>query len=178
MRGITDILSTLTLLFPPWLLAALVVVVALYAVPAWYDGMREKQIRGLLRRRSRADGDLRQQLAQRATELAGTRARRVVVLATEAAKYGQHDLLRAGHAQLVAIGAHPADIRRVAALIRDEPKTHGTALEACVVIERMLEEGMLDTAKDRLGLSLSRFPNDPELTALQDRIHHASYPPP
>lgn len=166
VRGVSDVVSGLLVIFPPWVLiaAGLVLVVALG--PRWIESMRDKQIRGLVRRMVRADRSERARLSALVTEIAGNRAGRLVATIHHAIHYDQRALRDAALARLEAGGQAPDDVERLRARIEKPPPRFRDPIEAAVRIEQLLRDGLVVAAQEQLRAALAAFPADPDLNAL------------
>jgi len=174
-RGIGDIVAILQSALPPWALALVAVTVVLVGGPAWFDNVRGKQIRGQIRKMLRADGPgARAAHADEALQLAAERPRRLVTLVREAHKYQLNDLRDAALERLRDGGKSPADVEVLDKLVQPESKAAPTSLEAVVRVEKLLDAGLVVGAKEQLDAALDRFPNDPELLALDRKIERTA----
>jgi len=172
-RGLTDFFQILGGLLPPWALALIGVVIALVMGPAWFDGVRSKQVRGRIRKMLRAPTAERPPLAAQALELAGARPRRLVTLVREAHKYDLRDLRDEALRRLVATGKAPEDVRVLRQLVKPPPTPVRDPLQAVVRVERLLELGLAVGAREALDEALAQHPDDPELRELSHRVDDA-----
>lgn len=173
-RGLPELLSTLTTAVPPWVLAVAVVALLPLVVPAWLRYVRGKQIRGRLRTAFRETREARRAaLIDEAFSLAGERPLLVVVLADAALAMGMRLVVQRAVERLDALGGPVADRRRLRRELKGEARAAGHPVEEVVVVERMLDEGLLVAARARLDEALARFPADAELIALRDRLRAA-----
>ena len=170
VRGVGDIVSLLTQLLPPWLMAVLGVVALILAAPQWFHSMRIKQIGGAVRRMIRADSPTRDQLADRAMDLAGHHPKRLLAAAEQAIRYNQTSLRKRALDRLEQTGQLKIDLHRLRQLTKPEVKPVGHPLEVAVGIRGLLEQGMLDTARRRLDEALAKYPKDPDLIALKAKL--------
>jgi hypothetical protein len=165
--GLVEIVRTLGALLPLRLLAVGVVVLVLLALPAWFENVRERQIRGTVRRMVRAEPPHRASLEHRALELAGAKPRRLTVLAGEAIRYDQRSVRDRALAALDAAGADTRALREKI----DRPRTRfRDPVEAVVRIEALLGEGLTEAAREQLEVAAAAFPADPEIAALRERL--------
>ncbi|MBT3218749.1 MAG: hypothetical protein HN348_06625 [Proteobacteria bacterium] len=173
MRGLPDLVGTLNLLLPTWAVAIVLLLLGLAISPMWIHYVRSKQIRGLVRRMVRADEAERQLLVERAMALTANKGQRLLVVATEAHKMGQVVLRNLAMAQLEQMGGQDKELALLRELVKptETPVTH--PLEAAVVIERLLEEGVVRAAHEHLGRALRRFPGDERLLELRSDIEAA-----
>lgn len=170
MAGIAKLISPMLSGLPPWAIGVVVALVAMIGLPIWLNGVRQKQIKGLIRRRQRAEGEERERLAEQALALADCKPGRLVVLATEAAKFQQLPLYETAMALLKAHGGHKDDLKRLSLLVKEPPKLHGSGLEAAIIIERLVDEGLLEAAAERYALASAKHPNDADLQAAGARL--------
>ena len=171
MRVIPDLIALLQRFVPPWLLVVLAVVLAPVALMAWLRWLRAKQIRGALRTAFLATDPGRRRIAvERAFELAGGREHALVTLTETAHQTGLPDVTLQGLAALESRGMAAVDVARIRSQRSKPPRRAGHPVEEVVVIERFLEQGMIPAASERLDEALARFPSDPELLELSQRL--------
>ena len=170
LRGISDIATTLNMLLPPWAVATLIGVVLLVALPAWINSVRTKQIHGRTRRMVRADPEERSRLLEEILDIAGDRPSRLLAVVHNADKYGLRDVRNRALDLLEATGKAEEDVARLRMKAAPQRKPVGHVIEVALSIERMIEQGMLPAARVRLDEALQRYPEDPELRALQERL--------
>lgn len=179
MMGIPQIIRTLEQLLPPEVYIPLFVVLGIALVPTWFHWVRTKQIKGQLRRLLRAtSSEEKATFRARAFAFANGKPRRLAFLADEALRLGLKPIHDEAMAALKAVaGGHHADVQRLEAATKVVPPRAQHPLEEAVVIERMLEEGLVEAAKARLQEVRARFPTDPDLADLEHRIEHPAPPP-
>jgi hypothetical protein len=173
-RGLGDVMQILGSLLPPWALAGLGVVLAVVAGPAWFDNVRSKQIRGVIRKMLRATTPEKVPLKEQALELAARRPRRLVALVRESHKYDLKELRDAALARLEALGSAPEDVRVLRALVKPPPPPLRDPLQAVVKVERALELGLVVGAREALAEGLRQHPDDPDLHRLRDEVEALS----
>ncbi len=174
MRGLPEMLSTITSVLPAWVVVVLVAVAAPFVVKRWLSWLRNKQIRGRLRSASfsKTSQDIKR-FVDEAFELAGDEGDRLLALAHQAKVMHRPDIVLRVVAKLHDLEKHPMERRALREAVEKEEKTVGHPIEDFVVIERFLDEGMLVGARDRLTAALQRFPADSELVALRERLDAA-----
>jgi len=169
-RIFSDLGGLVTQAVPAWALPFVLMGAALVALPLWMESVRNKQIKGALRRMLRAEGAERAQLADRALSLAGARRGRLITLIQEAIRYNLPAMRDAG---LERLGAIPKAAEHVRALRRRtvrEQRALRDPLEAVVRIEALLGEGLTVAAEEELGRALGAFPGDTELQRLRIEV--------
>ncbi len=169
-RGVEDMFTALSMLLPPWAVAAVGVAVLLIVAPMWFSNLKVKRIRALARRMVRAPADVRQQLFEEILEIAAENPNRLEAAAQIAIKYGVYDLRDEAIRRLEATGELRVELQKLIETFKEPPKKALHPLEVAVNIERLIAEGMYDTARTQLEEALSRFPNDKELLALCQRL--------
>jgi hypothetical protein len=169
VKGIADVITGLLVIFPPWVLVGGGAVLAVALVPRWVESMRDKQIRGLVRRMVRADASERQRLTAQVTRIVGAHPGRLAAAVHHAIHYDQRALRDSALASLEATGAAPEDVKRLRARIDPAPLRFRDPVEAVVRIEQLLENGLEAVAREQLAIALAAFPDDPDLTALASR---------
>jgi hypothetical protein len=167
MAGLGQLLRSLSEVVPMRTLAIVVLVVAILALPAWLETVRERQLRGAVRRMVRADPDQRAALVDRALTLAALVPRRLTVLAGEAIRYDQRDVRDRALAALEEAGG---DTRALRARIERPKVRFRDPVEAVVRIEGLVAEGLVEAAREQLAEARSTFPDDPELALLETTL--------
>jgi len=172
MGGLTQLLDSFVALLglhlAPWMApAGLLGVVALFW-PWIRLNMRTDDARKLLKRAARERGAERERLEAEALALVAGRADGLVVVAKEALEQGRRDLAGRAVAGLRGTGKLLPQLRTLERAL--EPPLPSVASEACLLIERLLDTGMVDEARTRLALARRKWPLDDELEALEDRV--------
>ncbi|MEZ4237864.1 MAG: hypothetical protein R3F59_17290 [Myxococcota bacterium] len=109
-RGIAQLYLALTQILPLPVVIGIAAVAVVLGLPMWVESIRGRQINGLVRRMVRAEPAERQQLAQQALVLAGTRPRRLLLVAEASVKYDQRRLREAAVDALARHGGDPRDV--------------------------------------------------------------------
>jgi hypothetical protein len=177
VRGIGDMVQTLTQLLPPWALALVVVAVGMVAVPAWLGSLRSKRLKAVVRQMVRAEGPARVKLIDEAFVIA-SRPQDLVTLAEAARKMAQHDVHKRALSTLEANGALPAEVRRLRKETARQKGTPVHPVETAVIVERLIKEGAVAAATARLDEALRRFPDDQDLLALSAQLSADAQDPP
>lgn len=170
LRALAQIVSALRGLVPTPVLVAIVTAMVLYGVPVWIENARVKEVRGLVRQISRngGDGPAADPLVDRVMTLATPKAERLVELGREAHRRQLTRLRDRAWVELERLD--PATARRERALVEPPKIRDRFPLEAQVAVAGMIESGAVEAARSRLAAALERFPDDPELLALRDRL--------
>ncbi|MCO4746084.1 MAG: hypothetical protein KC912_14910 [Proteobacteria bacterium] len=170
-RVIPDIIANLRAALPPWAFALVLLAAVALIAPSYFYWLRSKQIKGKFRAYGRAIGhEQRDAVADEMFALAGGRARLVVTIADEAERLGMKALLDRAMGELANSGAAKADVKRLRDKTEREKPPPMHPLEEAVHVERMLDEGLLPGARQRLERALERFPEDAELVDLAERL--------
>lgn len=180
---IGELLQALTLLVPWWVLAIVGGLAAMLLSRGWLEGLRIKRVKSCLRRMVRADDALRAELVREVLALSDGRAEVLVALVREADKMNQPALRDRALASLKALGTHRDVVRQLEAPAdRTQDRRFGHPVEALVAIEALLEAGATEAARARLDEASARFPRDPGLRDLRERLkgqgHDGSGEPP
>lgn len=165
------------MIFPPWVLVGFGVIGVVTLGPRWAESVRDKQIRGLVRRMVRADPQERKRLTELVTRIAGTHPRRLEATVHHAIQYDQRALRDSALATLHATGAAREQVKRLRAKIEKPPTKFRDPIEAAVRIEQLFQNGLVDAAREQLDVALSAFPADPELVSLAEK-HPSPSPDP
>ena len=170
VRGISDLIQGVAFFVPMRVLAVLIAIALIAAAPLWFETVRDKQIRGTIRRMVRADERERQDLAASVLRLAAGRPRRLGTVVRQAIHYDQRRLRDEALAALEATGAAELEVKHLRRMIQPAPVRFRDALEASIRVEKLLEEGLHVAAREQLQAALAAFPGDPELVALEARL--------
>lgn len=170
-RVVPDMLDALGMVLPPWAVGLVLACIAALMVPGYLYWVRSRRVKGLLRALGRASTDpQRARLADEAMALATGRPRVLVALADDAHRLGMNVLRDRAMAELQVSGAAPEDFRRLLRLVRRDAPPPMHPVEEAVFVERMITEGLLAAARQRLEPARARFPEDPELAELEARL--------
>ena len=168
MRGLPglvgNLLDALGVHLQPWMAPLAIVVLIAVAWPLLRLNIKTDDAQRLLKRASRERGEAREKLEREALELVGDRPDGLVVIANTAIELGRMALARQAMERLRATGKNLPTLRRIERAI-DGPQP-ATALEAALVVERLVKAGMMDEAQERLRRFKERWPDDPELRDL------------
>lgn len=171
MGMIGELIQTVSAFVPWWLLAGIAVVLGFLAAPGYLVGLKVKRVKAVMRKTVRAEGEERTQLQRRAWELARGNGDVLVALVKEADKLNQPRLRDRALGALRRLGTHPDEVRKLSGPANpQEDKRHGHPLEAAAAIRALLEVEAWEAARARLDEARARFPDDPGLVALEDRI--------
>lgn len=165
MAGLSTLARMLGDLLPPRFLFPALAVLILLMLPSWYENMREKQIRGVVRRMVRAEPVERDALYSQALELAGQKRRRLHTLAGEAIRYDQRALRDRALVLLEQTGGRE-EARTLRQKIEPVRSRYRDPVEAAIRIETLLADGLTEAADEQLRLARAQFPGDAELEAL------------
>ncbi|MFZ5475993.1 MAG: hypothetical protein ACOZNI_04400 [Myxococcota bacterium] len=148
---------------PAWGLPAFFVGLTVLAWPMVRRNDRTGKARKLLQAAAHAPD--RDRLEAEALALVEGHPVGLVVVADEALKAGRKELAARALAALRRTGKRDVDALRIA---RDlEGPQPGTPMEAAIVVERLIEQGMKEEARERLGRWRRRWPQDEELAQLE-----------
>lgn len=169
-RVLSDIAGLLANVVPPWAFPPAVALLLVVAAPIWLRMVRGRQVGGLVRRMVRADPTERERLGDEVLGLAGTRDGLLLIAAEQAHRYDQRVFRDRVLAVLEARGAVPQDVARLRGKLAVAAPPVGHPLEIAANVERLLEQGLRDRARERLRAGRSRYPDDPDLSALEQRL--------
>jgi hypothetical protein len=169
---IGQLIGDLAQFVPGWVLVLLLVAVGVLMAPGWLVGLRVKRQKALLRRVTRASGGDRDRLIMEAWEVAEGRPEVLIALAKEADKMNLPALRDRAIAAVEALGSHHDVVKKLRAPTNkmDEKRRFGHPVEAAVSIERLLEVGATEAARERLAEARARFPDDEVLRELQGQL--------
>ena len=168
--AIAQLVEALSWFVPLRTIVVALVVLAAIASPFWFESVRDRQIRGAVRRMVRAEPRQRAAIAEQVMRLAGRRPGRLVAACDAAIKYDLRDLRDRALAALVEAGAPQADLKRLRALVDKPVVRWRDPLEAVVRIEALLDAGLRVGAQETLEQARAAFPGDPDLARLAARV--------
>ncbi len=103
-----------------------------------------------------------------ALEIVGDDPDGLLAVADEAARAGEKEFARVVLEKLKATGKKKDHVRRLESLLTD--RSLQLPEQSVVAVERMIEAGLLEGARDRLAPALERWPDHPELLALKAKL--------
>ncbi|MCA9494464.1 MAG: type II secretion system protein [Myxococcales bacterium] len=168
-RVLGQLVETLSMFMPLKVVLGIVAILGLLAAPFWLESVRDRQIRGTVRRMVRAERQERDALAHRVLSLADGKPGRLRTIVEAATRYDQRDL-RERTLALMEKGPGARDavrFRETTTVKRWRPRN---PLEAVVRVEALRAEGMEAAAEEHLQIALETFPDDPELLALRRTV--------
>lgn len=179
MSGITDalvqLLEALGVPIHPWTLPALALVVMGLLSPLILKNLKTGKARKLLKRARILSGAERQRLEAAALDEVGDHPMGLVAVAEEALRLGRKALARDAVARLARTGKARGHLRRLNREIDPDPLPP-TVDATVLVIERLLEGGLVDEADRRLGRAHSKFGAHDDFIALAAQIERARDP--
>jgi hypothetical protein len=167
MVALLRLLESLSQMVPLPVLAVIGAAAVVFVGPAWWNSLRLREIRGLVRRIGRQESV--PLLTERAFRVAGNRSDRLAHLASEAHRRALPALRDQAFLELESVDPQAAAAQRAA--IAAPPRTgdrHPVA--AAAAIETLIASEAWEAAATRLAEARARFPDDPDLAALQERV--------
>lgn len=153
---------------PVWALVLIAaIILGFFARGAWSNRATDIA-RRTLKRAARERGAAREALEAEAVDVVRSHPQGLVMVADTALAAGRNQVAQAAVSALRASRSLPSEVRRIERVL-DGPMP-GSAFEAVILVERLLEQGQADLAKDRLQKCRTRWPLDEDLTALSLRI--------
>ncbi len=169
-RIVTDLQGLVFQVVPPWAVPLVIGALVALAAPFWLENVRQKQIKGAVRRMVRADYEERPALVERALGLAGQRRIRLIALVQEAIRYDQRALRDEALGRLEQVKGGKTDAAELRKRVEKPRTRYRDPVEAAVRVEGLLDEGLLVAAREQLDEARSAFPDDPELDRLDQRL--------
>lgn len=167
-QTIEGLVGAMGLQLEPWMGPLFAVCVALLILPAWRKNFRTKQARKRLQDAGLASGEQRRALEDEALELVAGNPFGLIVVAEEAHKRGRFGLARRALRALAQTGKKRDELRRLRRLLDDEKPV--TAQGEALAIEKMLDAGMEERARERFESALARYPESEALAELRARL--------
>ena len=172
MGGIAQLINSLASLLgvhaAPWAAPAALVGSLVLFWPWIRGNVRTGDARKLLVNAARERGAERERLERQALELVKGQADGLVVVAEQAVAQGRTALATEAVEQLRATKTLLPQLRIHERKL--EPPLPILASEAVIVIEKMLEEGLVEAARARLAQCRRKWPTDDELLTLEARF--------
>lgn len=171
MRVVIQLLSSLHQALPPWAFALFLVVTGIVGAKPFYRSILARQIGRAVARVARATTQAERLAAEDdALKLAGQDTGLIAAVGDAAVRYNQPLLGRRVIEILDRMGDTKDVLRLRRAMIPEGPKKSGHPIEIAVAVQRLLDGGLYDAAKSRLDDGLERFPEDPDLLALREKL--------
>ena len=171
MRGgltqvIGDLLSIFGIQLPPWGGLVMALIVAVVFIPFFVRSHRASLSRKKLKLSGFENRDKRIRMEGEAVDMVRDNPDALIALAEEGMRLGRYPFVRKVLALL------PEEKKKYGKIVKQltqkmEPREDLTPDSAVIAIERLQSEGMAEAAEVRLGRALLRWPNDPQLLALQ-----------
>lgn len=175
-QSVSRLLEAFGITLQPWMAPAVVLVLMVALLPLILRNMRTGRARKLLKEAAMVPGEQGRLLEQRALDLVGRQPLGLVAVAEEALRRGRTDLARQAIVHLGATGKARPLYRRLRAEI--EGPLPASLAEMVIVVERLVDAGMLDEAARRLERARKRWPAAAELDTLDASIAEARQPSP
>lgn len=182
MGGITEALGQLLgaagLELSPWTLPSLMLIVMGVLLPRLLRNMNTSQARKYLRRSRIAEGEERAELEAKALGLVDENPAGLLAVAEEALRINRKALARDALGRLRQLETIPKPVRREARRVQLE--LEGDALggastpEAFLIhVEKLVENGMLEEARRKLGHARRRWPSAQAVDEAEAHIREA-----
>jgi len=172
LGGLAETISKLLVAFgitlQPWMAPVAVLAIMLVLLPHILRNMRTGRARKLLRQAAMVPGPEGSDLEQRALDLVDGQPMGLVAVAEEAIRRGRMALAREAVRRLADTGRQHAHLRRLR--VELDGRLPATVDEMVLIIERFVDAGMVDEARGRLSRARRRWPDTPDLEALEARL--------
>ncbi|MCB9777829.1 MAG: hypothetical protein H6742_04635 [Alphaproteobacteria bacterium] len=156
----------------PWMSAVFLGLAIVLVGPAAMKNIRTAQARKRVVRLNELSPTERPALQEEILGLVRGNPQGLVAIADEAARRRQRPLAVAAYQELRRGGDLPKEVLRLHEELYGKRPDHPE--EEAAAIERLIDAGALDRARERLAVARSWFPGDDSLRALQDRLAAAS----
>lgn len=176
MRGVGGILDALVNLLEavgvdvqPWTLSAVALGLLVLLLPLIIKNLNTGSARTALKRARVLEGEDRVREEMRALDLVGEHPMGLVAVADEALRGGRKKVAREAVARLERTGKARDHLRRLRSALDpdDLPKTLDAAV---LMVERLVESGLLVRAEERLAACERKFGSHPDFSALRSRL--------
>lgn len=178
MGGLGQLVQSLLALadgvVPRWVLGLGLVAVIALMWPSVRRNSRTEEARKRFRTATRFGFDERVRREDEALAMVDGNADGLVSLADLALAEGRPRIVAPALAALARLGTRPMEVRRLERTI--EGPQPATALEAAIVVERLLDQGQREEAVRRLARAQQRWPNDEDLGAVAIRCNAVGNP--
>lgn len=172
LEAITSLLAGLGITLPPWGMPAAALVVLLLLSPAIWRNLNTGRARKLLKRASVHEGAERQALEAEALEVVRDSPSGLVAVAEEAQRRGRRTVAEAAVSRLLELEPKSKEARRLQEEL--SPKLPVSTVEVELMIERLLEAGMAEVARERLAQARARWPRHTAWEALEARAREVA----
>lgn len=165
---VNSLLELLGLDGQPWIAPVLLIGLFSLAWPYIHKNIDTDAGRRKLRGMSDMPLPERRKAQAEALEIVGEDPDGLIGIADEAIRQNERDYARTVLEKLKSTGKKKDHVRRLEHVLED--RTLQLPEQTVIAVERMLDAGMLNGARERLAPALKRWPDHPELQALQARI--------
>ena len=156
LEAIADLLATMGITLPPWGMPALALAVFILLLPAIWRNLNTGQSRTLLKRASVLEGAERKALEDKAFKVVWDNPPGLVALVKEAHDRGRNQVRDAALARLFELDPSSKEGRRLRKEF--EPKLPTSSVEMEIIIERLVDTGMVENAQARLVQARRKWP--------------------
>ncbi len=171
MAMIGELLGTIAQFVPPWVLAIAGVVVAGLMLPGFLTGLKVKRVKAMMRQTVRADDTRRRALQDDVLRMARGNGEILMALVREADKLNQPRLRDVALEELKKVDGYDLQARKLAEPAdptqRKREKKFGHPVEAAAFITRLLDNGAIEGAAEKLVEARAQFPDDAALAQLE-----------
>ena len=168
-QAITSLLQALGVELPPWAMPVFALCMMILLMPWILKNMKTSRARKLLKQATLESGARREEMEQEALSLVSANPTGLLAFADECVRRGRYGLARKALSRLPEGGPKVLRERRKLET-QMAPREPATAEAAAAAIERFLSEGLEDEARQRLLRAQRRWPGDPTLVGLADRV--------
>ncbi len=176
MRGLGGMAKGLMMLMaslgiPTWVLPALAFVALALMLPRLMRSMEDDKPRRMVKRAWIEDGEKQQEIERDALQQAGSNPTILAHLAREAIQQGRRALAEEAIDRLRQTGGADAEVNRLEQAMNGP--LPATSMEAAIIVERMIDNGMLALADAKLARFRGAWPRDADLAELAARVEAA-----
>ncbi|RME28054.1 MAG: hypothetical protein D6798_03320 [Deltaproteobacteria bacterium] len=176
MRGLGGMAKGLMMLLaslgvPTWVLPAVAFGALALMLPRLMQTMEEDRPRRMVKRAWIEDGEKQREIEREALQRASGSPTALAALAREAIQQGRRSLAEAAIERLRQTGTADAEVQRLEQAMNGP--LPATSMEAAIIIERLLDNGLLSLAEAKLARFRGAWPDDTELAELAARVEAA-----
>lgn len=174
IEAVGQLMAAAGIHLPAWGVPAFALLLMAVMLPRLVRNMRTGQARKLLGRSRVLEGDARQAMEAEAMALVKGHGPGLVAIADEALRLNRRGLAEDAVAQLKATGELRSECRRLAKELAGDPLQGApTSLAFALLVDNLIEGGLVAEAERKLAHARVRWPADPAVDGAAKRVAEA-----